>query len=362
MRYKGEHIEGRSIPFDNILINLDIEDGRIKLEPVSFAVGGGDIELHADLAPVSGRDVKANARIDLKHVSLDRLLAATHLVEGAGTLTGNAEIDSTGNSVATLLGHGNGGFAAGLSGGNLSALLVDIAGLEVGNALLSALGVPQRANLQCFAAEYTLKDGLMQTKELIVDTSEAQVRGTGDINLANETLDYKLVTKSKHFSVGTLSTPIDIGGTLKSPSIKPEIGPLALKGGAAVGLGVLFPPAAILPTIQFGTGENGACQAAEAPIGRWRLGGIGGEQADPRLGARAWGKAEVGGQAGWRARSSAISNAATWSEWAKIPRGKLVTMSCTGSRRTTMPSSPSSSTGWAVGRHPVARKACTRLV
>ena len=101
-----------------------------------------------------------------------------------------------------------------------------------------------------------------------MDTSEAEVRGTGNINLANETLDYKLVTRSKHFSIGTLSTPIDITGTLKAPSIRPEIGPLALKGGAAVGLGVLFPPAAILPTIQFGTGNTGQCQQAENPVGR----------------------------------------------------------------------------------------------
>ena len=268
LRYKGEHIEGRSVPLDNIVANLNIDDGRIQLQPLSFAVGGGDIALHADLDPVNAHDVKANARIDLQHVSLSRLLAATHLVEGAGTLTGNAEINSTGDSLASLLGHGNGGVAMGMSGGNLSALLVDIAGLEVGNAILSALGVPQRANLQCFVAEYVLTNGVLDTKTLIVDTSEADIRGTGNINLAKETLDYKLVTRSKHFSIGTLSTPIDITGTLKSPGIHPEVGPLALKGGAAVGLGILFPPAALLPTIQFGTGNTGACQAAEAPVGK----------------------------------------------------------------------------------------------
>ncbi len=268
LHYKGEHIEGRSVPLDNIVANLDIDNGRIQLQPLSFAVGSGNIVLHTDLTPVSAHDVHAVARIDLDHVSLDRLLAATHLVRGAGTLTGNAELNSTGDSLGGLLAHGNGGVAMGMSGGNLSALLVDIAGLEVGNAILSALGVPQRATLQCFVAEYTLTDGLLATKVLLVDTSEAEVRGTGDVNLASETLDYKLVTRSKHFSIGTLSTPIDITGTLKSPSIHPELGPLALKGGAAIGLGVLFPPAALLPTIQLGTGNTGVCQAAEAPVGR----------------------------------------------------------------------------------------------
>jgi uncharacterized protein involved in outer membrane biogenesis len=230
-------------------------------------VGTGQIELTASLAPV-GRDLKTDADISFKRVSLARLLSATHLVEGAGTISGKAKLDSTGDSLAALLGHGNGDLRIGMSGGNLSALLVDFAGLEFGNALLSALGIPNRANLECFVGDFALTHGLLSTKAMIVDTSEARVQGAGDINLANETIDYKLKTDSKHFSIGTLSTPIDIGGTFRSPSIKPEIAPLAEKGGAAVALGVLFPPLALIPTIQLGTGDDNVCLSAEAPIAR----------------------------------------------------------------------------------------------
>ncbi len=264
LRYKGAHILGRSVPLDNIVADIDITDGRVQVHPLSFAVGSGDISLTADLKP-EGKNVAADIGVQFRRVDLARLLSATHIVEGAGSMSGSAKLVSTGDSLASLLGTGNGNLKLGMSGGNLSALLVDIAGLEFGNALLSALGVPQKANLQCFAAVFDLNHGDLDTKTLILDTSEARVQGTGSVNLANETIDYKLKTNSKHFSIGTLSTPIDIDGHLKSPSIKPEIGPLALKGGAAVGLGILFPPAALLPTIQFGTGEDGACQAAEAP-------------------------------------------------------------------------------------------------
>lgn len=264
LRYKGEHILGRSVPLDNIVADIDITNGRIQVHPLSFAVGTGDIGLAADLTP-KGRDVAADIGVQFRRVDLARLLSATHLVEGAGTMSGSAKLVSTGDSLAQLLGRGNGDLRLGMSGGNLSALLVDIAGLEFGNALLSALGVPQKANLQCFAADFGLTNGLLGTKTLILDTSEARVQGTGDINFADETINYKLKTNSKHFSIGTLSTPIDIDGHLKSPSIRPEVGPLALKGGAAIGLGILFPPAALLPTIQLGTGNDNACQVAEAP-------------------------------------------------------------------------------------------------
>ena len=267
LRYKGEHILGRSVPLDNIVANIDITDGRIQVHPLAFGVGTGEINLDADLAP-AGKDLNANIGVQFRRVDLARLLSATHLVAGAGSMSGSAKLVSTGNSLGSLLGHGDGDLRLGMSGGNLSALLVDIAGLEFGNALLSALGIPQRANLECFAADFTLTHGMLDTKTLILDTSEARVQGTGDVNLADEDIDYKLKTASKHFSVGTLPTPIDITGHLKAPSIKPEIGPLAARAGAAVGLGILFPPAALLPTIQFGTGEDGACQAVEAPVAR----------------------------------------------------------------------------------------------
>ncbi len=265
LQYKGAHIQGRSVPLDNIVAKLAITNGVIQLDPLSFGVGTGQIELKANLTPV-GNELKADATIAFKRVSLARLLEATHLVEGAGTISGTARLVSTGNSMATLLGRGDGGLRVGMAGGNLSALLVDIAGLEFGNAILSSLGIPQRADLRCFVGDFGLNRGLLATKTMIVDTSEARVQGAGTLNLANETIDYKLRTASKHFSVGSLATPIDIGGTFRQPSIAPEVGPLAMKGAAAAGLGVLFPPAALLPTIQFGTGDDNVCTAAEAPI------------------------------------------------------------------------------------------------
>ena len=265
LRYKGAQIIGRSVPLDNIVANVDITNGRVQVHPLAFAVGTGEISLTANLTP-EGKELAADIGVQFRRVDVARLLAATHLVQGAGTLSGSAKLVSTGSSLAMLLGRGNGDLRLGMSGGNLSALLVDLAGLEFGNALLSALGIPQRANIQCFVADFTLTRGDLQTKTLLLDTSEARVQGAGSVNLATETIDYKLKTASKHFSIGTLPTPIDITGHLKSPSIRPEIGPLALRAGAAVGLGILFPPAALIPTIQFGTGEDGACQRAEAPV------------------------------------------------------------------------------------------------
>jgi AsmA family protein len=256
LHYRGQSIEGRSVPLDNLDVRLDIKDGQVTLHPLSFGVGKGHIVTSAELTPrVDGTHARAD--IEFQRVDVSRLMAAIHTFQGAGAISGFGTIDAVGNSLAQMLDNGHGAVRLAMVGGDLSALLVDLSGLEFGNALLAALGVPKRAQVECFITEAGLDRGEFRLQSLL-DTSEAIVTGTGGVNLRSEQLDLQLRTESKHFSIGSLPAPINIGGTLKKPAIMPG-GELALRGGAAIGLGFLFPPLAMLPTIQFGTGEDHRC-------------------------------------------------------------------------------------------------------
>ena len=260
--YAAEHIEGgRKQPLNKMRAKLDIEDGNVHLHPLTFSIGGGSIVSDIALAPKNDKTVGAKAQIDFKRIDIGTLLASTGIAKGAGTLGGRAVINGTGKSLAEILGHGDGELKLFMGrGGNVSALLVDISGLQFGNALLSALGVPDRAMLQCFALDVGLKNGQATIKTGVLDTNESRVGMQGAANLRGETLGLTLETEGKHFSIGSLPTPIDVNGTFANPGIAPHVGPLALRGGAAVALGIVGTPlAALLPTIDFGTGEDNAC-------------------------------------------------------------------------------------------------------
>ncbi len=260
LHYKGDSIEGRYIPLDNIVAAFTIQDGRIVVHPLDFDIGRGSIASDFDLDP-AGKDLRTKAHITFRNVDLSRIMQATHAFHGEGLIGGQADLTTTGDSVATMLGNGNGGLTLIASGdGDISALLHDIAGLEVGNALLSAMGLPNRANLRCLIADMPLKDGVLTARTFLLQTSEARTIGRGDVNLRNQTLDYSLTTRSSHFSVASLPGPINVTGKLGSPVIRPgaEVG---ARAGAATALGVLFFPLAILPTVQLGVGE-GACTDA----------------------------------------------------------------------------------------------------
>jgi uncharacterized protein involved in outer membrane biogenesis len=266
LRYHGEHIINRDIPLDNVVAHVTVINGRITADPLNFAVGTGTIASSFDLTPVNGV-LHAKANIDFRKVQLSRVMAATHSFAGDGTVGGSAFLTGTGNSVAAILGSANGGASLFLQhGGNISALLVDLTGLQFGDAVLSALGIPRKTPIDCLVSDFGVTNGLMDTKTFLLATKNSNILGSGTVNLSTEELDLALRTKATHVSIGSLSTPIHIGGTLKNPSVAPVPGPLAARAGSAVALGVLFPPLALVPTIRLGLGDKNACEDALTSI------------------------------------------------------------------------------------------------
>ncbi len=259
LHYRGEHIINRDVPFDDVVVHLTVQDGRITVDPLDFAVGTGRITSSFELDPVGGV-LHTKANIAFRRLQLSRLMAATHAFAGNGTVGGGAYLSGSGNSVAQILGHGYGHASFYLqNGAHVSALLVDLAGLQIGDAVLSALGIPQKTSIHCLISDFALNNGQLDTKAFLLATKEANILGSGKVDLTTERLHLMLRTQATHFSIFSLSTPINIGGTLKKPSVLPAAGPLAARAVPAIALGILFPPLALIPTIRLGLGDKNAC-------------------------------------------------------------------------------------------------------
>ncbi len=263
--YRGERIIGRAPPFDAFATRLDIEDGRIRLTDARMTVGRGAIEGTIDMTPAEG-GMRTRADLQMRRLDLRRLLAAAgDLFEGNGLLGGRIEIDSVGRSLAEILQRGTGRLTFFMAGGSMSQLVVDLSGLQIGEAVFSALGLPDRTPVRCLIGDLALGRGMLTTRTLLLDTGDDRTVVQGTLDLRSEAIRAELRTRAKHFTIGTLAAPIRITGTLKNPNFAPEAGELAARGAGAVGLGLLFAPAALLPTIQFGIGEDNACAALARP-------------------------------------------------------------------------------------------------
>ncbi|GBQ33173.1 AsmA family protein [Gluconacetobacter azotocaptans] len=259
--YRGDHIENRRTPLDNIDADIAIQDGAIDVRRLNFAVGSGTLASVITLTPTDG-GFATRMRMDFAHIDLSRIMQAATGSGAKGIIGGHATLQATGNSVASLLARGNGGLTLVLDqGGDISALVPDVLGLQIGNAVLSALGFPKRTDVQCFIADLPLRDGVVSTRTLLLETGEGRTLGRGTIDLRRNTIDYALTTRSVHFSVASLPGPFHITGPLKSPSVLPGA-EIVGRAAAAAGLGFLMPPLALLPTIQFGVGDSSICARA----------------------------------------------------------------------------------------------------
>ena len=114
------------------------------MHPISFGVGKGRLIGNIDLTPTTGKNVHARVDLRMQNLDVSRMMAATHTFQGAGSISGVGAIDATGDSLASLMANGNGEVKMAMAGGNLSAVLIDLTGLQFGNALLSALGIPSQ--------------------------------------------------------------------------------------------------------------------------------------------------------------------------------------------------------------------------
>lgn len=260
--YHGDHIRNKDWPLDNIDTEFAVKDGAIDLKHLCFATGSGKISATATLQPTKNEQFRTKFRLDVSRLPLSRIMKATDTFKGEGTIGGHITLTSTGNSVASLVANGDGGTTLVLDrGGDVTALLPDLLGLKLGSAVLSALGIPDRSKLECLVADMPLDNGILKTKSLLLQTETTRTTGTGTVNFHNDTLDYAVTTRAIHPQILSLPGAVHIFGPLSSPNILPGA-ELIGRVAASVGLGVLFPPAALIPTIQLGVGEGSACERA----------------------------------------------------------------------------------------------------
>jgi uncharacterized protein involved in outer membrane biogenesis len=180
----------------------------------------------------------------------------------SGRLRGHAILQGTGRSTAEIMATLHGDMGAMVEQGALSHLLVEAAGLDVAESLGVYLQGDKALVLNCAMADIGVTAGVLRPRLMVLDTSDSTVWVDGTLSLASEKLDLRLVVAPKDFSVLTLRSPVHVLGSFAQPSVQLEKGPLGVKLGAALLLGVINPLAALLPLLDVGNTQGARASAA----------------------------------------------------------------------------------------------------
>lgn len=249
----------RELPLDKGSVHVKLNAGVLQLEPISLGIAGGSlagtIRIDSNVMPAA-----FTTSLDARALQLNQLFPTVKTTKTSlGKISGQFALKGRGNSVAEMLGSASGDVAVLMGKGEISNILLEFMGLDGGEVIKFLLSGDRNVQLRCAAAAFDVKQGLMSSRAIVLDTSDTVITGQGQISLRNETLDILLKPQPKDMSILSLRSPLRIGGTFADMSAGPEKTALAGRAGLALLLGAINPLLALAATIETGPGVDADC-------------------------------------------------------------------------------------------------------
>jgi len=261
--FRATSVRTKRIPLRQVSFHVDLDNGLLLVDPLSFDFPrgriAGMIRLNARSAtPVTDVDLRLSG-LGLEHIA--RPVRGS--VPVTGTLVGRAKLHGVGNSVRRAASTSSGSLSVAVPGGQIREAFAELMGINVAPGLFKLLAKDQdRTNLRCAVGHFDVSGGVARSRRLVIDTKPVLVEGQGQINLGTERIDLRLKGKNKKVRILRVMAPIRVTGTLTNPQAKAELGKAVPQAGIAVALGALVSPiAAILPFIDPGLAKDANCSA-----------------------------------------------------------------------------------------------------
>lgn len=184
--------------------------------------------------------------------------------EAVGAVGGTISLAADGNTMHDAMASANGELRLAMSEGRIGALLIEIAGLDIAEALTviaSRDGEAATSPIRCIISDFDVVNGVMKARSLALDTEDTLILGSGDINLGTETLALALEPHPRDTSVAAMRSTLLIEGSFRNPTVQPDKADIAARAGLAAALGALLTPlAAILPFLDPGDDKPSPCR------------------------------------------------------------------------------------------------------
>ena len=222
VQLRAKQILAPNLPIDTLVAKLSLNDGVLKFEPATFGVADGRIELYSTF---DGATRPSKITIDARLMQLDlrRLLGtSTFAQKSFGPIQGRINLAGTGESFRELMATASGNTFVVMAGGEVSGLLIELAGLDVAETLGVLVRGDNPVPIRCAVVDLHGQDGQMGVQTLVLDTTDTVIFGEGKIDFRDEQLDLILTPVPKDFSPLSLRSFIRVGGSFTKVSVFPD--------------------------------------------------------------------------------------------------------------------------------------------
>jgi uncharacterized protein involved in outer membrane biogenesis len=231
LRYVAGSVQARNLPLERVDLGLGLDGGVLRIDPIRFKASQGSVRATMKL---DGREspMASQIELDIRQINLNVLLRQMDIdlpeldveQDGRGALSGQARLRTRGNSVAAMAGALDGRLLVVADGGRINALLVEAAGLDVGEITALLLTGEEDAEtmvpIRCMVAEIPVADGIARLDPFVLDTTDSNVVGTGTVDLGAETLDLRLAAFPKDVSLLSANVPVRVTGSFSEVGVE----------------------------------------------------------------------------------------------------------------------------------------------
>jgi len=259
VEYRAESVNSPAWPVQSMNIRADIQGSDVTLDPVTIEIASGEVS-GSLLMNVASEPVESEIELRLQRLSIDSLLGAMEIdSKNSGTLGGQLKYWVQGDSIARMAASADGGMFLLLTKGQLDALLVELAGIDLVESLTILLAPEnEQTDINCAYLDLQSEDGVNKIATLVLDTDDSIILGDGFIDMNNESVELVVEPHPKDVSVLAAQTAAHITGTLSNPSVQAGETLYARAAAAAFLAALATPTTAIIPSIEVGTCKESA--------------------------------------------------------------------------------------------------------
>jgi uncharacterized protein involved in outer membrane biogenesis len=186
-----------------------------RLQPIKVTLPSGDI--HAEYVverTTDGVDALLNIYIKrLEYGDLLRLLDPDVEQEARGYIYLDTSLTSSAPTTDRLASTVQGDFELMIIPEDITAGVLDLWAANLVVALVTPKGFNQPKKLNCMVASFSVDEGIMRSRRVMLDTTDVIIRGRGRIDIADQTLDMIVAPQAKREKFFSISAPVAITGS-----------------------------------------------------------------------------------------------------------------------------------------------------
>ena len=198
--------------------------GRAEIGPVIVAMPGGEAKLQLSYEPRE-QDVLADLKVDIDRFDygvIGRRLKPESDLGGRFSL--KMDVNSRASRLSQMLAHGNGNIDIAVWPEKLPSGVFDLWAVNLFVALLPTLDPSNASVVNCAVGRFTLNDGKLAQRQLVIDTTRIRVNGEAQVNFTDERLRVRMQPQAKTAQFLSLATPIEVTGSFDQFKVGPNPG------------------------------------------------------------------------------------------------------------------------------------------